>query len=762
VTDRPLRVMWLLNHTTLRKFEIPQMENLGTREIFLPKSFPYDEGNLSASVDYSKDSALNIPSADLQILNQQNWYKSPSREAWEIANRHFDVLFHGFFPDQIRSVVRNFKGVVVFHAFGLAGSETYSNLLRQYLTTGEFQKLKEISHRFLFGAGYEHLANIEDDFIKARNCFLPVGLSVQDRSAEWRGGDKRIFFVCPRINTTQYFHQIYDDFIRNFSEFPYVIGGAQPVPVQDKRVLGFVDRATHDKNMRELAVMFYHSQEPNHIHYHPFEAVQSGMPLVFMSGGILDRFGGTGLPGRCTSVAQARDKIRRILKGDKSLIEDVRRSQMILLEPMKVENCAPHWRNGFDRIRKIADLNRATEYAEPRRKRRVAVIVPIEYRGGTLRAAKMIAEAIETGSRQAGEAVEVVFGHLDDPAIYRDEDFSDLPASIQRRSFKWSLLSSEQARRAAAYGDLALSSTASVYQVPDDGIQQFLDCDLWVFISDRFVHPLLKLRPYVLAVFDYLQRYEKFLPRHLNESFLQTARHAERVFVTTEFTRKDAIAYAGVPQERVVRLPILAPPFQISDLMLSAKQKRPYFIWTTNRAEHKNHENAFRALSRYYELHGGTMRCVVTGVDTDKLISSELPYLSKVAEIVRQSPALKRNLKILGELPDLLYRTKLAQAEFLWHPARIDHGTFSVVEAAHLGVPSLSSDYPAMREFDETFSLNLQWMDSADPRDMAEGLRRMEADAADLREKLPSAERLAEHSVEHLAGAYWNAVKQCL
>ena len=54
------RALWLINHTTLRKFEVPLLTELGY-EVYLLKSFPYDEGNLSASVDYSYDATLTIP-----------------------------------------------------------------------------------------------------------------------------------------------------------------------------------------------------------------------------------------------------------------------------------------------------------------------------------------------------------------------------------------------------------------------------------------------------------------------------------------------------------------------------------------------------------------------------------------------------------------------------------------------------------------------------------------------------------------------------
>ncbi|HDX8618059.1 TPA: glycosytransferase, partial [Aeromonas dhakensis] len=77
------RVLWLLNHSTLRSFEIPQLIESGIEEIYLPKKFPYDEGNLSASITFDFDDELTIPRHELDVLNEQNWYESPSKDAWD-------------------------------------------------------------------------------------------------------------------------------------------------------------------------------------------------------------------------------------------------------------------------------------------------------------------------------------------------------------------------------------------------------------------------------------------------------------------------------------------------------------------------------------------------------------------------------------------------------------------------------------------------------------------------------------------------------
>jgi glycosyltransferase involved in cell wall biosynthesis len=116
----------------------------------------------------------------------------------------------------------------------------------------------------------------------------------------------------------------------------------------------------------------------------------------------------------------------------------------------------------------------------------------------------------------------------------------------------------------------------------------------------------------------------------------------------------------------------------------------------------------------------------------------------------------------LGELPEHAYRRLLGGASFLWHPGRIDNGTFSVVEAACLRVPSLSSDYPAMREIAAQNELAMAWMDPRDPEAMAAALKDMETGAAALCAKVPSPDVLAANRVDRLAGRYWREVRACL
>jgi hypothetical protein len=624
--------MWLLNHGTLRRFEGDELRRAGVRTIFGPKRFPYDEGNLSASVDATFDQSAGIEPADLAVLNAQDWYDCDDAEAWQIANRYFGIAFIGFFPRQIETVLRHFHGAIVIRVFGLADGVSYSALMREHLSLATRIRLREQGHRVWFGIAYDHLADGEERFFHDRACYLPVGLSGADRSAEWRGDDAKVFFVCPRIGSSPYFRAIYERFKASFGDLPHVIGGAQPIDVADRHVIGYVPADAHDRNMRDLRVMYYHSREPTHVHYHPFEAIQRGMPLVYMGGGLLDKFGGGELPGRCRDERDAHRKLARIVAGDAGLIEAIRSTQRQLLEPMLPQICSPAWQSGFERI--VAAAREASAGAPLRgnRRTRIAVIVPVGYRGGSLRGAKLVAEALAIGSRDAGEPADVILAHLDDPAVYTEREFRDLPADIGRRPFRWKTLPRDDARRALAYAGVDGDLDAPAYALPDDGAAQFSDCDLWVLVSDRLSIPLLPIKPYVMMVYDYLQRYERFLDPGMNRAFLAAQHAAERVLVTTRFTERDALDYAGLSTRRLRRMPMLVPGFE-AETNTSVRESEPpppYFIWTTNLALHKNHENAALALSIYYDELDGTHDCKVTGVESDRLLTADMPHLANL------------------------------------------------------------------------------------------------------------------------------------
>lgn len=750
-----MRVLWLLNHTTLRQFEIAQLKDIGISEVYTPKSFPYDEGNLSASVDQSTDSTLSIPEDELLILNKQNWYEQPSEQAWSIVNKHFDIAIIGFFPEQMKSTILNFNGAIVLRVFGLAKGFSYSSLIYSILGPVWVDKIKALGKRFWFGSGYEHLQDEEEHFLKNRNCTLPVGLNGDIDESLWEGGTKKILFVCPRIGSSPYFNNIYKTFCSDFEGFDYTVGGAQPVEVDDKRVIGFVSKSEHEANMREHQLMFYHSTEPNHIHYHPFEAIQKGMPLLYMAGGMLDLMGGEKLPGRCKSIKEARKKAERIIAGDRKFIDSIRNTQKVLFRPMTSDYCSPIWKKEFG---KVKEATQEKENKYPKKTPKLAVILPIEYGGGSLRGAKLITQAFFEGSQSDANNIEITFFHLDNKDLYEGE-FEEFDTNISVSTFKWKELTAEQARRAMQLaGHSSWEPNSELYIVPDDEVNYFQDYDFWFVISDRISQPILPIKPFGFIVYDYLQRYTDVLSSIPDQSYINAVRSAELVIATTKFTEADLSQYAGVAQSKITCLPMLAPDFSNNE---SVKNKRgDYFIWTTNLGPHKNHVNTLEGIKIYYEELEGELDCHITGVDTKLLFKNNIPGLQELPKIRKSSKKLRAKLKLKAELRDEEYQTELSQAHFLLHTARVDNGTFSVIEAASLNVPSLSNEYPAMKEIDEQFDLGLKWVDANEPRNIAIKLKLMEE--LSFADCLKASIDLKGNSLETLSKRYWSTIKQWL
>ncbi|RWL96678.1 MAG: glycosyltransferase [Mesorhizobium sp.] len=754
------RVMWLLNHSSARRFEVPMLKACGFNEIFLPKTHPVDPSFRSASIDFSEDQNLTIPATDLAVLNGADWYGDPGRDAWAVANRHFSLLFFIVHTaGALGSISANFEGAAIWRAYGLERTNSYAKIRKHF--SGGIKTIERMGDRFWFGEAYQGLHEVEDELLRRRSVYLPLGLSSTDIAEGWTGSDRRIFFVCPDIGFNPYYRAIFEEFRRDFAGLPYAIGGSQPIAFADPNVLGFVPKEVHERNMREMRVMYYHSREPRHIHYHPFEAVRAGMPLVFMADGMLDKLGGTGLPGRARTVAEARSKIQRLLQGDARLIDEIRSSQRVLLDPMKPSSLEHTWRKNLTRVVERLQVAAASQIAVPTRKKRIAIILPIVYRGGTLRAAKLLAEAVSRGAEQAGESAEVVLLHLDLASAYTPKDWSDLPPSVTTRAFNWSILDKHEAKTAMLFdGHSDWQPLYEKYLAVDDGIRQLGDCDLWIVVSDRLSLPMLPMRPVLLVVFDYLQRHYRV--SHLDEQILLANRLANHVLVTTDFTRQDALQYAGVDPRRLTKVPMLVPGKGNATRQQKDGGEAKHFIWTTNLAAHKNHRRALTALQLYYEVYQGKLSCHVTGFGSSEIIKSQLPHLEGLNRVVAGSRALRQHVRFLGELSENAYRKELGASAFLWHPTELDNGTFSVIEAAHYGVPSLSSDYPAMREMDRQFQLGLSFMDQEDPEDMAAQLNAMELNLAERRRSLATEEQLNEQSLVRLAPHYWRAVRELL
>ena len=223
--------------------------------------------------------------------------------------------------------------------------------------------------------------------------------------------------------------------------------------------------------------------------------------------------------------------------------------------------------------------------------------------------------------------------------------------------------------------------------------------------------------------------------------------------------------YAGLPESKLELIPLmfeLMPELKETQQTqktqsngkksFGGKEEKPeeYFLWSTNLGEHKNHIMAIRALSSYYN-EGGRLKCYMTGVGTDLFDPNSTEegseYVQKVRNLIRQE-ALEEHLKFCGNMSKSKYVQTLRQAKFFMHPGLMDNGNMTAVDAASVGVPTISSNYPQMKYYEEYMHLHMRFFDPYSEKSLKNVLLQTEQDYEVLREQLPSRDELQQYTIE--------------
>lgn len=759
------RILWLLNHTTLREFEVPMLIEMGY-EVFTPKIYQYSFGDLSASVTWEYDSSLSIPQEDLAYLNECDMYAEwlPAR-AIEIMNRYFDMAIFGAFVPQIKMLVRTFKGLMVLQAFGLDATTDYTRLFGGQ-SVSLLEDIIRLGDRFWFGATYENLPEVECDYFKKQYVYLPIGLKHDRVDKIWTGGDKRILFIGPKINTNSYYRKVYQDFKRDFGMLPHVIGGAQMIPVpDDPAVMGFLPKEQYEYNMRHLAAMYYHSREPRHLHYHPLEAVANGMPLVFMAGGMLDRIGGSNLPGRCKTIPQARAMLRRLSNGDMRLAKRIVDKQGCLLDTFGRQFCEMHWRNAFMHFQELIERRASVQMATKAFEAKIAIVLPVAYTGGVLDFAIRLTLAIQKGVADQGDAVKIVLYYVDTPVYAKHDYFRRVRnAGIQTQRFRWSKKNKIWFEALAAIKGYDSRILPGESYVMEDGIQSLQNFDYCIFASDRLPLPFFCPTKYAIVVHDVIQRYIPGMFDLSYEALRQiNNRKANNVIVTTPYMREEATTYCGINPQNVVEIPPVYEMIQ-PDKLIDLEIEEDYFVWPTNTSLHKNHRRALEALELYY-ARGGKLKCFVTGVNTERFAAQHKEnsaddgwngrvdhdlsmYEREIGKIIQTSENLRKNIVIKGEQDKEVYFQYLKKAKFVFHPGFADNGNGACVDALQLGVPTVTAQYPPMEYMNARLNASMTMFAPQDAEDIADQLLYMEQNAGKLAKQLPTFQELKKFMAE--------------
>jgi hypothetical protein len=347
VDDHLPRLLWIVNHKTLLSSEVPILRTLGY-SIFIPKIVPSDVVHRSAAVAYSYDADLKIPEDALRILNLHPFYErkwSPTLTL--ILNRYFDILIGAVtaYIAPISEAVQKFNGGVVARAFGREDPERFTSFLENSGDSTLLDRIKAMGNRFIFGQGFDNLAEIEDFRLSARATTLTPAVPefVWKRRKSWTGGEKKVLLLCPNIRDNVYYGAVYRALKSAFNDLPHAIFGRQNIPAEDPAVLPYMSDDELLDLYARVTVFAYPSVEPRHVHYSPIEAMIVGTPVLYRSGGMLDHLAGQRLPGCCDSNNEVREKARQLLSGDIKLDGAIRESQEKITRGFSTDLARDQW-----------------------------------------------------------------------------------------------------------------------------------------------------------------------------------------------------------------------------------------------------------------------------------------------------------------------------------------------------------------------------------------------------------------------------------
>lgn len=634
------RILWLLNHDTLSKFELPLIKDLGF-EIFTPKVVPEEILEWSGSITYEYDSTLTIPMDDLEKLNKFDFYRDEiDFEISRIMNKYFETTLCMFNIELFKNLIHNFEGKVFLRAFGIDKDRSYSSTINQYLKKVNIYKLEQIKNRFWFSECYDNLSLNEDNFIKERAIYMPLGLPKEFYNMEnqWTGTDNRILFFCSRINSSPPYKKIYKKFIKDFSQFDYVIAGNQPIEVNDDKVLGFLERDELDKLYKECRVMYYHSTEPRHVHYHPLEAMIAGMPVVYMKGSLLERLGGERQSGCAVNINEAKEKIKRIFNGDIELIKRIKEDQKQILYKFSYEFNKDIWEKNFIPMLSIDEKNKIKK-----NERNIAIFLPNnldnQYISFYLETVINLAKII----REKSENAQIVLGV--ESNVFEEISFDRIKENrISVRKFDFLEKSINEVSYINTYSHLDKKLLNDKYIIPEDKIKNFMECDYWIFMDLALKESIAPIKPYIMYINNILERNYT----SITETQISNLKNAEFIITDNEYTQDDLIKFLGIKDYNVKQIP------QVSEInidILRNRNEQEYVLFILDIKNSKKNMRLLKNLKKVFEI---------VKVPIEIIFNNTFDYMEKdkLKEFIETNKLLTSNIKILYELEQLEYYYK--------------------------------------------------------------------------------------------------------
>lgn len=664
------------------------MKDLGF-EIFTPKKVPKEILQTSGSVVYDYDCTLTIPEEDLNILNNYNFYENIEMPLYikKIINKYFDIVFVMFDLYALEKIVMNFDGQIFARVFGLGSDITYNGIVEEFYHESFLYKLEQIKDRFWLSQCYENISEIESGVFKEKELFMPLGLpsDFYEIEGQWTGELEKVLFFCTRIKYNTDSEKIYNKFRHDFKGFDYLVAGNQPVPVDDHRVIGYLEQDELNDLYRNCKVMYYHSTFPRHVHYHPLEAMIVGMPVVFMDGGLLSILGGKEQAGCCKDINEARKKVRRILDGDEKLIESIRRDQKKILYKFSYQYNKDEWERNFMPIVETAN---PVETDNPRT---LALFISDEqskvHIDDYIELVKLLNKSFETINSQNNVIFNVLQNQFD-----IEGDFLDLlEQDVTVREYTLETLSADNTIDSMSLMFKHESLWYNNYLYPKDYAQNFVEADIWLFLNDNIDLPIAAIKPYGLFIENIGDRFYETT----NTVRISNIKSSAFILTNSEQTKLALVKHFGIKEEKIYLIPFMYTQPRINN-KITLKGEHTLIEMDLSKLDLVR--NALNDISDYYRLYRSEEHIKIHFNYYEK--EENGAFLDDFNSYIQNSDILKDKITLHVNLGRNEYNALYAYAKKIIIPHNIKDINFKLAKAAFYSKHIIVNDFTFYKDFE--------------------------------------------------------------
>jgi len=300
--------------------------------------------------------------------------------------------------------------------------------------------------------------------------------------------------------------------------------------------------------------------------------------------------------------------------------------------------------------------------------------------------------------------------------------------------------------------------SAPLYCFFNGAARAAIRADAWFGLVDRFLIPLLPLRPYGVLVYDLLQKY---VPQNFDPEFLvcyergikPTARSARILVVTTPQTRDDLVSEYGLDGKTVRLIPVAADSGRRFEGLAPAPvhvPRQPFILKVANAANHKGAHVLLRAYAKLkQEGCPNLLPLVLCGMWTEQfscryqpvqggLIHPNGPFIRDLVSSLDLKEGV--DVEFLGCVSEAQLKYLYEHCWMVVNAGKFDNGSYSLVEATYFGKPTLSTRYPAAEYICERFGARTKFF----PPDDHEALARLIREALVENVPPPSFQQLAQ------------------